>query len=177
MDSFEQLLETARNRRLPPVSQWQPEREGSIDIRIDRRGVWHHDGRQIRRHAIARVFSTILRQEAGRHYLVTPAEKLAIEVEDAPFVAVDMETEGSGRERRVIFATNMGDAVLADAAHPVSVEGTGEEPRPYVEVRDGLRALIARSVFYRLVAQADTETGGDVVIWSAGARFVLGASE
>lgn len=176
-DPFRELLDTARDRRLPPVGQWRPEREGRIDIRIDRDGVWHHEGRAIRRHAIARVFSTILRKEAGRHYLVTPAEKLAIEVDDAPFIAVDMETAGRGRERRIVFATNMGDAVLADAAHPLSVEGTAEEPRPYVEVRDGLRALIARSVFYRLVDEADTEAGGEVAIWSAGARFVLGPSE
>ncbi|MXY52384.1 MAG: DUF1285 domain-containing protein [Gammaproteobacteria bacterium] len=174
MDPFTQLLETAQNRRLPPVHLWQPERVGSIDIRIAADGTWFHEGVAIRRIAIARVFSTILRLENGQHYLVTPPEKLAIEVEDAPFIAVDMESSGEGRERRLVFATNLDDAVQADAEHPITVAGTPAEPRPYVEVRDGLRALIARSVFYRLVDIAETESSGEVSIWSAGARFVLG---
>lgn len=173
-DPFTQLLETAQNRRLPPVHLWQPERVGSIDIRIAADGTWFHEGVAIRRIAIARVFSTILRLENGQHYLVTPPEKLAIEVEDAPFIAVDMESSGEGRERRLVFATNLDDAVQADAEHPITVAGTPAEPRPYVEVRDGLRALIARSVFYRLVDIAETESSGEVSIWSAGARFVLG---
>ena len=174
MDPFTQLLDTAQNRRLPPVHLWQPERVGSIDIRIAADGTWFHEGVAIRRIAIARVFSTILRLENGQHYLVTPPEKLAIEVEDAPFIAVDMESSGEGRERRLVFATNLDDAVQADAEHPITVAGTPAEPRPYVEVRDGLRALIARSVFYRLVDIAETESSGEVSIWSAGARFVLG---
>ena len=173
-DPFNRLLATATSRRLPPVHLWQPERVGRIDIRIAADGTWFHEGVAIRRIAIARVFSTILRLENGQHYLVTPPEKLAIEVEDAPFIAVDMESSGQGRERRLVFATNLDDAVLADAEHPIEVEGTADEPRPYVEVRDGLRALIARSVFYRMVDEAKTEPNGAVVIWSAGARFVLG---
>ena len=173
-DPFNRLLETAKSRRLPPVHLWQPERVGSIDIRIAADGTWHHEGVAIRRIAIARVFSTILRLDDGQHYLVTPAEKLAIEVEDAPFVAVDMESSGEGAQRRLVFATNLDDAVQADAEHPITIKGTPAEPRPYVEVRDGLRALIARSVFYRLVGLAETEAGGDVSIWSAGVRFVLG---
>ncbi len=173
-DPFRRLLATAQGRRLPPVHLWHPERVGSIDIRIAADGTWFHEGAAIRRVAIARVFSTILRLEEGQHYLVTPAEKLAIEVEDAPFVAVDMESSGQGSDRHLVFATNLADAVLADAEHPITVEGTRDQPRPYVEVRDGLRALIARSVFYRLVEEAETEAGGEVSIWSAGTRFVLG---
>ena len=173
-DPFKQLLATAQNRRLPPVHLWHPERQGRIDIRIAADGTWFHEGVAIRRIAIARVFSTILRLENGQHYLVTPAEKLAIDVEDAPFIAVDMESSGKGRERRLVFATNLDDAVLADAEHPIEVEGTPGEPRPYVQVRDGLRALIARSVFYRMVDEAETEANGEVAIWSAGTRFVLG---
>ena len=174
---FNRLLEVAKSRRLPPVHLWQPERVGSIDIRIAADGTWYHEGVAIRRIAIARVFSTILRLDNGQHYLVTPAEKLAIEVEDAPFIAVDMESSGEGRERRLAFATNLDDAVQADAEHPVTVEGTPAEPRPYVEVRDGLRALIARSVFYRLVDIAETEANGEVSIWSAGTRFPLGRAD
>ncbi len=176
-DPFNRLLATAESRRLPPVHLWQPKRVGSIDIRIAADGTWVHEGIAIRRIAIAKVFSTILRLEDGQHYLVTPAEKLAIEVEDAPFVAIDMESSGEGRQRRLAFATNLDDAVQVDADHPITVEGTPDNPRPYVEVRDGLRALIARSVFYRMVDEAETEPGGEVSIWSAGTRFVLGQAD
>ena len=126
-------------------------RVGEIDIRIAANGDWYHDGELIKRFAIARVFSTILRLDEGQHFLVTPGEKLRIHVDDAPFLAVDMETEGEGRARRILFTTNMGDVVLVDADHPIRVEERHGQPRPYVEVRRGLRALIARSVFYRLV--------------------------
>ena len=103
--------------------------------------------------------------------MVTPAEKLRIRVDDAPFVAVDMDADGVGRARRLLFTTNVGDLVLAGPDHPIAV---GEGPRPYVEVRRGLQALIARSVFYRLVALAEVEAGGQMSVWSDGQRFVLG---
>ncbi|MCE2424764.1 MAG: DUF1285 domain-containing protein [Pseudomonadales bacterium] len=171
---FQSLLDAARDRSLPPVERWDPPRVGEIDIRIAANGDWYHDGERIKRLAIARVFSTILRLDDGDHYLVTPVEKLRIRVDDAPFLATDMETEGEGRARRILFTTNMGDAVLADAEHPVEVEQRDGQPRPYVEVRRGLRALIARSVFYRLVELAEEAPNGEFSVWSAGRRFVLG---
>ena len=174
MSAFDDLVAAARDRKLPPVERWRPARVGTIAIRIAANGDWFHEGERIERAAIARLFATILRLEDGEYHLVTPAEKLRIQVDDAPFIAVDMEAEGEGTERRVVFVTNMGDAVLADAAHPVVVENKRGEPRPYVEVRRGLRALIARSVFYRLVALASEEADGEVCLWSGGARFLLG---
>lgn len=171
---FQALLDAARDRNLPPVEQWDPAQVGEIDIRIAANGDWYHEGELIKRFAIARVFSTILRLDEGRHYLVTPGEKLRIHVDDAPFLAIDMETEGKGRARRILFATNMGDVVPVDANHPIRVEDRDGQPRPYVEVRHGLRALIARSVFYRLVDLADEEASGEFSVWSDGTRFVLG---
>lgn len=171
---FQALLNAARDRNLPPVEQWDPARVGEIDIRIAANGDWYHEGELIKRFAIARVFSTILRLDEGQHFLVTPGEKLRIRVDDAPFLAIDMETDGKGRGRRILFKTNMGDIVPVDANHPIRVEERDGQPRPYVEVRHGLRALIARSVFYRLVDLADEEASGEFSVWSEGTRFVLG---
>lgn len=175
MSAFEELLKVARDRSLPPVERWQPARVGDIDIRIAANGDWFHEGAVVKRFAIARLFATILRVENGEHFLVTPAEKLRIRVDDAPFIATDFETEGEGTKRRIVFAINVGDAVLADAAHPIVVEDRDGEPRPYVHVRDGLRALIARPAFYRLVDLAE-EADGELGVWSAGERFVLGVA-
>ena len=117
-------------------------------------------------------------RDDGQYFLVTPAEKLRIRVDDAPFLAIDMESDGQGDARRLLFTTNVGDVVLADAAHPLTVvTQPNGEPRPYVEVRDGLTALIARSVFYRLAELADVDENGAASICSAGARFVLGRAD
>lgn len=173
MNAFQALLDAAGNRRLPPVHTWHPERVGDIDIRISADGRWFHDGAEIKRERLVALFSTVLRLDHDGYCLVTPAEKLRIVVEDAPFVAIDMESDGAGRARRLIFATNVGDHVLADAAHPIEVEERAGEPRPYVTVRAGLRARLTRSVFYRLV-ELGTPAGEELEVWSAGSRFVLG---
>ena len=170
---FEQLLAAADDRSLPPVARWRPARAGAIDIRIAANGDWYHEGGRIKRFAIAKLFASVLRQDDGDYYLVTPAEKLRIQVDDAPFVATDMEAAGEGTAMRIGFRTNMGDAVVADRAHPITVVDRAGEPRPYVEVRCGLSALIARPVFYRLAALAAEEPGGEVAVWSCGTRFRL----
>ena len=170
---FERLLATARDRSLPPVGQWRPARTSAIDIRIAANGDWYHEGARIERFAIAKLFATILRLDDGGYYLVTPAERLRIRVDDAPFVATDMETDGRGIAMRIAFRTNVGDAVVADAAHPIAVTDRAGQPRPYVEVRRGLRALIARPVFYRLAALAAEEPNGEIAVWSSGTRFRL----
>ena len=172
-DAFDTLLMVARDRKLPPVEQWRPRRVGDIDIRIKADGRWVHDGSEIKRQRLVDLFATILRLDADGYCLVTPAEKLRIRVDDAPFIAIDMESTGEGRERRLILTTNVGDHVLVDAAHPITVLDNRGEPRPYVEVRAGLRALIARSVFYRLVDLGKIRDGM-LEVWSSGTRFVLG---
>ena len=175
-NAFRALLDAAGDRKLPPVHAWRPERVGDIDIRIAPDGRWFHEGAEIRRERLVALFSTVLRLDDDGYCLVTPAEKLRIVVEDAPFLAVDMESDGAGRSRRLIFVTNVGDHVLADAAHPIEVEERGREPRPYVTVRRRLRARLTRSVFYRLV-DLGTPAGGELEVWSAGSRFVLGRIE
>lgn len=172
--TLQALLDAAQDRTLPPVERWNPPRQGEIDIRIAANGDWYHEGGLIRRFAIAKLFATILRVDDGEHFLVTPAEKLRIQVDDAPFLATDMESDGEGRARRILFTTNVEDVVLADADHPIIVEDREGEPRPYVEVRRRLRALITRSVFYRLVDLAYEGSDREFFVWSSGTRFVLG---
>ena len=170
---FDELTALGAARKLPPVKQWHPERTGTIDIRIARDGTWYHEGDPILRQPLVDLFATILRKDPDGYCLVTPAEKLLIEVEDAPFQAIDVEVKGEGSDQQLLFSTNVGDYVTADAEHPMVVEGNPEQPRPYLEVRDGLRALIARSVYYRLTDLAEEDPDG----WwltSAGARFRLG---
>ena len=170
---FDQLLAYEADRKLPPVASWHPTREGAIDIRIAADGTWYHEGSVIGRPALVRLFSTILRRDPEGFCLVTPAEKLAIEVEDAPFVIVDLEVKGAGADQQILLITNVGEAILLGPDHPLRVAGPAVQPRPYVEVRAGLEALIGRSTYYRLADLCSQEADG---FWlqSAGVRFRLG---
>ena len=170
----------APGRGLPPVHLWHPAHCGEIDIVIRANGQWVHEGSPIGREALVRLFSTVLRLDPDGYHLVTPGEKMRITVEDAPFIAVAVERAADERGPVLRFTTNVGDEVDADAEHPIRVEtdpATGE-PRPYLMVRRGLEALIARPVFYELVDLAD-ERGDEAVLGveSAGTRFELGRAE
>lgn len=123
---------------------------------------------------MVRLFSTILRREAdGGHVLVTPVEKLSIVVEDAPFVAVEMKSEGEGKARRLAFRLNTGDMVVAGPMHPLRFAERGEEPAPYLAVRGGMEALIVRSVFYELAELALAEGVEPPGLWSTGQFFAM----
>jgi hypothetical protein len=167
----------APGRGLPPVHLWNPAHCGDIDIVIRKSGLWVHEGAPIGREAMVRLFSTILRRDPDGFHLVTPVEKMKITVEDAPFVAVRVDQVRDEADRPVLrFLTNVGDEVDAGPDNPIRVEtdpDTGE-PRPYVHVRRGLEALIARPVFYELVELAeerDLADGTTVCIESGGAWF------
>ena len=173
--AFNDLIEQLRSARLPPVDSWTPERVGEIDIRIRRDGTWLHEGTEIRRQSIARVFSTVLKREGDDYFLVTPVEKLHIEVDDVPFTAVDFEVSQTGRDQSIVFKTNLGDVVLLDIEHPLMLE-TGEkcEVKPLLHVRSRLYARLLRDVFYRLADYVESPDANPLVIWSAGERFVVG---
>lgn len=167
--------EAASGRSLPPVEKWNPAHCGDIDIRIARDGTWFHQGSPIGRKELVRLFSTILRKDGEDYVLVTPAEKMRITVEDAPFQAVLMEAQGEGAAQMLTFTTNVGDVTVAGAENPIRVETdpkTGE-PAPYVHVRRGLEAKIARAVFYPLVDLAVVR-GGTLGVWSGGSFFAIG---
>jgi hypothetical protein len=147
----------APGRGLPPVHLWNPAHSGEIDIVIRRDGRWVHEGAVIGREALVRLFSTVLRKDPDGFHLVTPVEKMRIVVEDAPFIATRVDAE-HGVLR---FTTNVGDVVEAGPESPIRVEFDAQtgEPRPYLHVRRGLEALIARPVFYELVEMADERPG------------------
>ena len=160
--------------KLPPVDRWNPAHCGDSEMRIARDGTWFHQGSPIGRIAMVRLFSRILRREPDDSYvLVTPVEKLDIAVEDAPFVAVEMKAEGEGRAMRLAFRLNTGDLVTAGPAHGLRF-ATGEDgPRPYLHVRAGLEALIARPVYYGLAELALASDADPAGVWSDGAFFAI----
>jgi len=156
---------------------------GDIDMRIARDGTWFYLGSPIGRKPLVKLFASVLRREAnGDYFLRTPVEICRIKVDDAPFVAVDVDAEGQGHEQRLVFRTNLDDVVTADEAHPIRMAFDPEtrEPSPYVLLRDGLEALIARSVYYRLVAMGEERvapSGTELGVWSSGVYFSLGCLE
>lgn len=179
--SLTEIAQMAEAGRLPPVDSWNPAHCGESGMRILVDGSWLHEGSPIGRPALIRLFSTVLRREPdGGYVLVTPVEKLSIEVEDAPFVAIEMTSEGEGEKRRLAFRTNVGDLVVAGVERPLVIEDRGHGPHPYLRVRGGLDALIARPVYYELAHLAlDALPGpdGSAGLWSDGAFFALGAAD
>lgn len=175
--SLAEIARLAEEQKLPPIESWNPAHCGSSEMRIARDGTWFHQGSPIGRQAMVRLFSTILRREPdGGYVLVTPVEKLDIEVEDAPFVAVELKSEGEGKERSLAFRLNTGDMVVAGADRPLRLRDGVDGPHPYVEVRRGLDALIARPVYYELAELALAEGSDPPGLWSSGVFFPLGAS-
>ena len=169
-------VKAAKGRGLPPVHLWNPPFCGNLDMRIARDGTWFYQGTPIGRPGLVRLFSTILRKDGDKYFLVTPVEKVGITVDDAPFLAVDFDASGMDRDQKLTFHTNVGDSVTAGPETPLRFMRDPEtgEPSPYVMVRDGLEALIDRKSFYRL-AELGTEHDVDGVpwfgIWSGGAFF------
>jgi hypothetical protein len=173
------VAEAGKPAKARPVERWNPPYCGEIDMRIAADGTWHYRGSPIGREALVRLFASILRREPdGRHVLVTPVERVGIDVEDAPFLAVEVVAEGEGADRRLTFRTNVGDIVAADAEHPLrfEVEPGTEGLKPYLSVRGGLEALATRALALELVDMAE-ENGGATGLWSGGVFFAFpGAS-
>ncbi len=172
--------ESYMGKGLPPVNQWHPQAVGAVDIFIARNGQWFYNGSPMEREALVRLFSTVLRKdEDGCHYLVTPVEKMKIQVEDVPFVALTLRVDGHGREQQLYLLTGVGDEVLLGPDHPLRVEldPASQEPAPYVLVRGRLEALVSRSVYYQLADLVEPmEQDGQTLlgVWSAGQFHVLG---
>lgn len=158
-----------------------PQMCGDIDMRILRDGTWQYMGSPIGRGALVRLFASVLkRDDSGDFWLVTPAEMCRIRVDDAPFTAVEMTATGTGKDQTLEFRTNVDEKVTAGPDNPirVSVDPATGEPAPYIQVRDGLEALIARAVFYDLVELAEeraTADGASFGVWSGGMFFVIGS--
>lgn len=167
--SLAQIAEAVEARRLPPVENWSPAETGESHMRIAADGSWWHEGSRIGRPAMVRAFSSLLtRDEDGRHWLVTPQQKLAIEVEDAAFIAVDCVERGGA----LAFRLNNDDIVVADEKHPIQVRGTAESPAAYVAVRGGLEARLDRSTWLQL-AEIALGQGDGATVRSGDAVFAM----
>jgi len=160
-------------------SRWSPVDRADLGMRIARDGTWFYRGSPIGRVALVKLFASVLRREPdGCYWLVTPAERGRIEVEDVPFLAVALAVHGDGREQQLIFRTNVDDIVTAGPDNPLRVDATASgEPAPYILVRDDLEARLARSVFYDLVELGNEEPiegTRQFGVWSRGRFFRLG---
>jgi hypothetical protein len=172
--SIAELERMIGERQLPPVERWDPPHCGHSGMRIARDGTWYHDGAPILRPAMVRLFSTVLRREAdGRHMLVTPVEKLDIDVESTAFRAIAMTSTGEGRARRIVFALDSGDALLLGPDHPLRVAAGESGPLPRLAVRHGLEAELSRPVYYELAEIALAEGADPPGVWSIDAFFPL----
>ena len=177
-DTLASAARSAVRRGPPPVHLWNPPFCGDLDMRIARDGTWFYLGTPIGRKPLVKLFSSVLRREDDRFFLVTPVEKVGITVDDAPFVAVDVTVEGHGAAQRLTFTTQVEDSVTAGPDHPIRVrlDPATAEPSPYVMVRRGLEALIDRKTFYRLVELGvEHAQGGEPQfgVWSDGAFFAF----
>ena len=173
-----ELQKLIDERRLPPVDKWNPERCGHSAMRIARDGTWYHEGLPIRRPAMVRLFSTILRREAdGRHVLVTPVEKLDIDVDSTAFRAIEMRVDGNGGQRKIAFKLDSGDAVILGPDHPLRIVESEHGPSPRLAVRYGLEAELSRPVYYELAQLALCDKENPPGVWSDGAFFALDGAE
>ncbi|MFC0278772.1 DUF1285 domain-containing protein [Falsigemmobacter intermedius] len=177
-DSLMKAAGDSARKGPPPVHLWNPDFCGDLDMEIKRDGTWFYLGTPIGRPAMVKLFSSILKLEDGKYFLVTPVEKVGIRVEDAPFVAVDFRIEDPGPDQRLTFVTHVEDEVTAGPDHPIRVTRDPEsgEPAPYVMVRRGLEARIDRKSFYRLIdlgEHADHEGSRWFGIRSGGVFFPI----
>lgn len=179
MDLLKAVKDIDMSKGLPPVEKWNPPNCGDIGMKIKRDGVWIYQGSPIGRQKMVRLFSTILRRdEDGMHYLVTPVEKVPVEVEDTPFLAVEMQVESAGKNQKLCFRTNVEDIVVASLYHPLrfTIDKTTQEPIPYIHIRGRLEARIVRSVFYDLVELGAVEKIDGIEkfgVWSSEKFFAL----
>lgn len=172
---FAELERLAAERKLPPVDRWDPPACGHSHMRIARDGTWYHEGSPIPRPALVRLFSTVLRREAdGRHVLVTPVEKLEIDVECTAFRAIEMTRTGEGGDQRIGLRLDSGDVLVVGREHPLTIVDGPSGPSPRVAVRHGLEAELSRALYYELAELALASGEEPAGIWSDGAFFPLG---
>ncbi|MBG6202172.1 hypothetical protein IWQ48_003315 [Labrenzia sp. EL_13] len=182
-DGLKALMSRAdsKDKTPPPVDKWNPEFCGDLDMRIARDGTWYYLGSPIGRIALVKLFASVLRKdEDGKHYLVTPVEKIGITVDDAPLLAVEMAVAGEGSQQELTLRTNLGDLVKVGAEHPLRFE---KEPdsgglKPYVLVRGRIEALFTRALMYQLadmIIERDGSNAAQMGIWSGGQFYAIDA--
>jgi uncharacterized protein len=165
---------TPAGRGLPPVHLWNPPFCGDLDMQIASDGTWFYMGTPIGRPALVRLFSTILKREDGKHFLVTPVEKVGIRVDDAPFLAVEMRIESDPRGRLLRFRTNVDDWVACEPGHGLRFERAADGGlTPYLHVRADLWAKVTRALYYDLVDMGEERMidGEDMFGVESGGEF------
>jgi hypothetical protein len=175
---IEALLKAQTETGPAPVDKWNPPYCGDIGMAIRSDGVWFYQGSPIGRMPLVKLFARVLRRDPdGRHYLVTPVEKVDVDVADAPFLAVEMQVGGEGRDQSLTFRTNVDDIVTVGPDHPIRFveEADSGGLKPYILVRGRLEALVTRALYYDLVELAQPmEDGTDrLALWSGGVAFPL----
>lgn len=178
LQQIEHSLNTIKVQSEAPVELWEPNFCGNLDIRITKDGSWFYEGSKINRINLVKLFSSILKKEGEKYFLVTPVEKIGIQVEFAPFVANSMDCLRRGRTQKISFTTNVGDSFDLNYNHPFRIEYNSKtnEPIPYVTVRRNLEALIDRKSFYRLIDLGSIENYKSDVwfgIWSNNCFFPI----
>jgi uncharacterized protein len=175
ISGLEALLKAQAGKDPAPVEQWDPPYCGDIGLRIRADGTWLYRDSPIARPTLVKLFAGVLRKDAdGRHYLVTPMERIDVAVDDAPFLAVEMEVRGGGRSQTLIFRTNVDDIVEAGPAHPLrfALEPGSGGLKPYLLVRGRLEALATRTLAYDMAGLA-LEEEGRPGLWSGGGFFPI----
>jgi|TARA_B110000503_G_C7111754_1_gene398435 hypothetical protein len=165
---------------MPPVHLWKPQLSGDMDMVVDREGRWIHEGGEIKRPAMVKLFASILLYEEGDYFLITPVEKWRIQVEVAPLFVIAAERQTRDGFQAIKLTTRTGDVVIVDSQHPLSMQTFpgSEEPLPLVLIRRNLKALLSRNVFYEIVewaAESNVESDDILSISSMGERFILGS--
>ncbi|MEP5937284.1 MAG: DUF1285 domain-containing protein [Erythrobacter sp.] len=171
--TLSQIAEQVASRKLPPVENWEPQKFGDSRMRIAADGKWFHDGSVIKRDAMVRAFSGLLTRDAdGSHHLVSPFEKLSIQVEDAGFIATDVAERADDNGPGLAFRLNTDELIIAGPDHQLVARGSPETPALYLHVRRGVEARLNRSTYAQLaeIALAHSE---DWTVTSQGQRFSL----
>lgn len=155
--SLSQIADLVKNsaemqgRRIPPVDQWNPQYCGTMNLVVKSNGEWWHEGSQIKREALIKLFSSVLWREDETYFLKTPVEKIQIQVEDVPLLVTQIDQVEQDGKLYLRCSTQTDDVIVVDAEHPIFMRDYQGQMRPYVRVRWGLEALVQRSAFYHLI--------------------------
>lgn len=172
LDDLEEQVKGGRDFDTPPLEKWHPPLSGDIPIVIKRDGTWFHDGGQIKRESLVRLFASILRREEdGEYYLVTPVEKWRIKVEAHALLATDIDTSGENGHARLVATLNTGRQVPIGPEHPLFLDPVMGDVAA-IELPHGLTAVFTRAAWYRLVDMAE-EVDGTPQVRSAGEVYAL----